>query len=301
MIKAICLGHATYKITIRTDNMPVVGKNIRYEHKDKCGSGTSATVAYLLAKWGIETTFAGVIGNDNYGQEIRKELDSVNIDTRNLETTYENDTDLEITLINNTNNEVTQFTLADNMTYLKKLNFDFSPDLLILDGHDIPAAKAVLAQFPKAISVLYAKNLNANILELCKKVNFVICSKEFAEGLSGVVIDYENPNTLVDVYDKIKRKYEKTQVIVNLGENGALYCINSQIKVSPALKTENKDNSKRDDFFIATFIYQIANGSDIEKSIKFANIMSSLAVTTIGSRTNIPTLEEVQKLYEKNY
>ena len=301
MIKAISLGHATYKMTIRTDKMPTVNKNIRYEQKNGSGGGTAANVAYLLAKWGVETTFAGVIGSDNYGQIIRKEFEDVKIDTRNLETTYENDTDIEVTLINDTNNEVTQLTLADNFTYLKKLNFDFSPDLLFLDGYDSSAAKAVLAQFPKAISFMYAKDLYANILDLCKRVNFIICTKEFAEGLSGTVIDLENPNTMVDVYDKIKRKYEKSQIVISLGENGALYCINNQIKISPALKVDVKDNSKRDDFFVATLAYQIANGSDIEKSIKYANIMSSLAVTTIGTRTNIPTLEEVQKLYEKNY
>lgn len=301
MIKAICIGHATYDISIKTDNLPKPGQKIRYEHKIGCGGGGAANAAYMLAKWGVEVSFSGVIGNDVFGQRIKKEFEEAKVDTRNLETTYDNDTDLSITFINSTNNERTNYVLADNYTYLKKYEFDFTPDLIVTDGYDVNAAKTILGQYPKAISLLDASILTTSMLDLCKRVNFIICSKEFAESLSGILIDFGQIQTLIQVYEKIKSKYEKAQIVINLGEHGALYCIKNQIKISPALKLENVDASGAGDIFNSAFIYTIANGGDIEKAVKFGNIAAGLSIQKIGTRLSVPKLDEVTKLYEKNY
>lgn len=301
MIKAICIGHATYDITIRTQDIPKPGTIHRYEHKIGCGGGVASNIAYMLAKWGIETTFSGVVGNDVYGQRIKKELDSVKIDTRYLETTYDNDTDLSITFINSETNEKMNFTLADNFTYLKKFEYDFTPDLIVTDGYDLNASKTVLGQYPKAISLLDAKELNQNILDLCKRVHFIICSKEFAEAISGITIDFSKTETLIQAYERIKTKFEKAQIVITLGEHGALYCIKNQIKVSPALKLDNVDSTGSGDIFKAAFLYTIANGGDIEKAVKFGNIAAGISIQKVGARYSIPRLEEVTKLYEKNY
>ncbi len=35
-------------------------------------------------------------------------------------------------------------------------------------------------------------------------MNYIVCSKGFAETVSGIKIDYNNPNTLVNIYTSLK-------------------------------------------------------------------------------------------------
>lgn len=301
MIKAICVGQATYDMTVKTKNIPIPNIRYRYDNKLGCGGGHAANIAYMLAKWGIETSFSGIIGSDNYGQEIKKELDSIRVDTRNIETSYENATEIQVNIINEQTNESTSFTLADKNVFLKKYDFDFSPDLIVTDGFEINASKNIINSYPKAISMLYADALTNNILDLCKKVHFLITTKEFAESATGIKIDYDNPNTLVQVYEKLKDKFDKTQIIITLNSKGALYCINNQIKISPALKVQVVDPNGAGEVFRAAFIYIIANGGDLEKAVKFGNIAAGLSVQKLGARPSIPTFDEVNRLYEQNY
>lgn len=301
MIKAICVGHSTYDITVRTDEYPSPNTDIRFIKKVGCGGGEAANIAYMLCKWGMEVSLCSVIGADNYGNIIKKELQSVKADTRFLEVTYDNDTDIRMTLLNSSNSSKITYTLADNYTYLKKYDFDFTPDVIIVDTFDINAAKAVIGQYSKAIKMLYADKYSSNATDLCKKVNFIVCTKEFAEAEIGMLINYADTKTLIQAYEKLKTKYDNAQIVITLQEHGALYCINNQIKVSPAIKTDVVDTTGAGAIFRAAFIHTIANGGDIEKAVKYGNIAAGLSVSKVGGRLSVPELVEVSKLYEQNY
>ena len=70
MTKVLCLGNCSYDITMPLEEFPL--ENIKYRVKEKveCGGGPASNAAYLLGKWGIDTYFAGIVGNDLYGNKI---------------------------------------------------------------------------------------------------------------------------------------------------------------------------------------------------------------------------------------
>ena len=74
-MKALCVGHATYDITLPTNKFPVENKKMRIKKQVACGGGPACNASYLLAKWGIDTTFAGIVGDDYYGNNIISELE----------------------------------------------------------------------------------------------------------------------------------------------------------------------------------------------------------------------------------
>ena len=67
MIKTLSLGQANYDIYVSVDAYPQEGTKTRFINKIGCGGGTACNVSYMLAKWGVSSTFAGVVGNDVYG------------------------------------------------------------------------------------------------------------------------------------------------------------------------------------------------------------------------------------------
>ena len=73
MIRTLSIGHASYDIYVQMEGMPKENSKERFINKIACGGGNAANVAYLLGKWGVSSTFAGVVGNDVFGNRIKKE------------------------------------------------------------------------------------------------------------------------------------------------------------------------------------------------------------------------------------
>ena len=301
MLKAICLGRVCYEINLVMDKLPEEGTTSEFFEKKGNLGGAAGIVACSLARWGINSALACVLGNDVYGTRIRKTLDKMHIDTRYIEPSYDNDTTLSIIQINNFSRKHTIMNLSDKYISLKKCDFDFTPDLIFVDGYDTVQAKNLLERFPKSLSVLDASLITSPVIELVRKAKYVICTQEFAESVTNTKIDFQDVSTLVSVYQKLKKKYLNTEFVVTLGEKGALYCINNQIKISPSLKVNVVDTYGCGTIFRAAFAYTLANGGDIEKSVKMGCIAAGLAATKVGSIWAIPTLEEMKNIYEQNY
>ncbi len=299
MIKVICIGHASYDMYVKVDEFPKENDKLRFVNKIACGGGPASNAAYLLGKWGASSTFAGVVGNDVFGNRIKKELESVGVDTRYMETSFEKDTTISLVIVNSKNASRTVINVADEYVKLKKFDFDFQPDLILVDGHDHYASKSTIERFPKAISVVDADRYTKDIEDICMKVNYIVCSKAFAEAATKMSIDYNNTSTLVNVYDELRNKYDHQNIVVTLEEHGAMYMVDNQIKISPALKVDAVDTTGAGDIFHGAFCYGIANGYPLEKAIKYGNIAAGLSCQTMGARLSVPKLDDVVKIYEK--
>lgn len=301
MLKAICLGRICYDMYLIADKTPAIGTTSEFFEKQSCGGGAAANIGYCLAKWGIHTAISGVLGNDVYGNRIKQEFDKFNIDQRYIEQSYDNDTPLSVVVIDKEKCNHTTYNISDKYIGLKKCDFDFTPDLIVVDGYDVVQARNVIERFPKVVSILDATIVTSSVLDLLRKVDYAVCTREFAESATGVKIDFDDPTTLTSIYKKLKNKYVKTEFVITLGVKGALYCINNQIKITPSLKVEAIDTTGCGNVFRGAFAHTIANGGDIEKATKMGCIAGSLAATKYGARLAIPTYEEVSNIYEQKY
>lgn len=299
MIKVLCIGHSSYDISLQVDEFPKENSKTRFINKIACGGGPAANAAYLLGKWGVSTTFAGVVGNDVFGNRIKKEFESVGVDTRYMETSYDNDTTISLIIINSKNQTRTVLNVADQYPKLKKYDFDFTPDVILVDGHDVVASRNTIEKYPKAITIIDAGRYTDEISNLCKKVNYLVCSKDFAEAATGIKIDYANPKSIINVFSQLIQKYEKQEIVITLEDKGAVYKINNEIKISPALDIKPVvDTTGAGDIFHGAFTYVIAAGGNVEKAVKYGNIAAGLSLKTVGARLSIPKIDEVNKLYE---
>ncbi len=301
MIKTLCIGNASYDNNILMDEFIKEGANLWFDNKNGCGGGTAANIAYSLAKWGVDTTFAGVVGNDVNGNRIKGEFSEVKIDVRFIEMSFEKDTMLNVNLINKSNGEATTIALADEFSKLKKYDYDFNPDLIVSDGYDCYATKSAISRFPKALTLLRPKFATSEVLDLIKFMKHVICPLSVAEKISGAKVDFNNMSTLATLYYKFKAKVQHAQIVITLGEHGALYSVDGEIKISPAIKTAVVDTNGAGDVFAAAYAYVITAGGDFEKAIKYGNIAASLSVSELGIRKSIPSMDQIEKLYVQNY
>ena len=298
-MKVLCIGHTSWDISCPIDGYPVENTKYRFTDNVTCGGGPASNAAYLLGKWGIDTIIATVVGSDTYGDKIKKEFQSVNVRCDYIETAYDKDTSLSLILINKTTGSRTVFNVANEVIPLKKYNYDFTPDIIYTDGHDYGAVSNAINNFPKAIKIIDAGRVTKELLEICKYMDYIVFSKGFAETVSNIKIDYKKPNTLVNVYNALQKKYPRSKIVVTLEQMGAMYQVNNEIKIMPGLKVVAKDTTGAGDIFHGAFTYCIANNYDLEKAVTIANITGGMSVTKLGSRLSIPALSEVIDYYQK--
>ena len=298
-MKVLCIGHSSWDITVPVDDYPTENVKYRFNEKYAAGGGPAGNAAYLLGKWGVDTVIATSIGSDDYGTKIKKEFQSVNVNTDYVETSYEKDTSFSFILVNKKNGLRTVFNVTSEHLPLKKLTYEFTPDIILTDGHDYATSQNAISKYPHAISVIDAGRPVQEVIELCKYIKYIVCSKEFAETVTGLKMDFNNPQTLVNVYTKLQNKYPNSNIVITLESHGALYQVNNQIKIMPGLKCNVVDTTGAGDTFHGAFVYGLANNFDMEKVITLANIAAGLSVQKMGSRLAIPALSDVLDYYTK--
>ena len=287
-MKVMCIGQAAYDITIPVNEYPVENKKIRFDERIECGGGSSSNAAFLLAKWGLQSSFAGVVG---------EELKNIKVDTKYLEKINKKTTTSYI--IANLS-KGTRTILTNREKYIK---LSLKPevkeiDYIFLDGYEYEFAKKVIEDNPKAIKVIDAGSLKEKTIELAKLSDYIVCSKDFAEEFTSKKIDFSNLKTLIDIYDEIENKLNG-KLIITLEEKGSFVKDDSYMIV-PSIKVETLDSTAAGDIFHAAFLYFLSKGMSLKDVLRLSNIAGALSVTKIGGRYSIPSLEEVKRVSDDN-
>ena len=296
-MKILCIGHAAYDITTPVDTYPIENTKNRVHDRVECGGGPTATAAYLLGKWHMDTTFAGIVGKDLYGSRIKKEFEDINVDTRYLQMSEEHTTTSSFILANTSNGSRTTFAYRPSDMKMSDFELDFEPDIILMDGQEYEMSKKLLEKYPNAISIIDAGRSRKEIIELSKMVTYLVCSKEFAENVTEMKFndDYSNKE---EVYKKLESIF-LNNIVVTLEATGCLYKLNDEIKIMPSIKVKPVDSTGAGDIFHGAFTYGIAKGYDFETVLKLSNIAGAISVTRIGTRVSIPTLEEMAAVYNE--
>ncbi len=291
-MKAICVGHSTYDTTLPTTEYPIENHKYRIENHIECGGGPASNGAYLLAKWGIDTTICSVVGDDYYGEKVKEDFERIGANTKYLEKKENHNTSSSFIIANMTNGSRTIITSKKDPIRKLSQKVEDKADLILIDGEHPETAEEVLDNNKDAISVIDAGRLTDDTKHLGKKVKYLVCSKDFAETFSNEKIDINNLDKLIEIYEQLKKYFNNT-VIITLESAGSFTKINGEYKIVPSVRVVAKDSTGAGDIFHGAITYFLGQGYDLEKAIHFSSITSAISVTRIGSRYSIPELEEV--------
>ncbi|MDD2377640.1 MAG: PfkB family carbohydrate kinase [Bacilli bacterium] len=297
-MKILCIGHAAYDITLPVEHMPLENTKNRIHSRVECGGGPASNAAYLLGKWKMDTTFMGIVGNDLYGHNIKKEFDEINVDTTYLEISDEHVTTSSFIIANRENGSRTILTYRPSDMKMSDVDIDFKPDIILVDGQEPELSTKIIKENPEAISIIDAGRSRKEIVELSKLVTYLVCSKQFAEEVTELKIDYDNWDSIVALYHKLEEMFNN-KIVVTLESKGCLYKHLGEIKIMPSIQVKAVDSTGAGDIFHGAFTYGIAKNFDYEKTLKLANIAGAISVTRIGGRYSVPTLEEMEEVYNE--
>ena len=297
-MKILCVGQAAYDITLPIDHYPVENKKINVGQRIECGGGSASICAYMLAKWGMDVSFASVVGNDYYGDIIKSEMQGVNVNLDYLQTMNNVGTAVSFIIANTSNGSRT--ILKDRKAELKMYNQEIGEDfdVILLDGYEKNTAIAAMRKNPDAIKIIDAGKANDITIELSHLVDYIVCSNDFAQDYTKMKMDYDDIESVRKVYDKMKEGF-KGNLIITLEDRGSFTYIDDYM-IIPSIKVVTVDSTCAGDIYHGAFTYFMSNGYDLLETIKLSNITGALSVERVGGRNSIPELDEVMKKYDED-
>ncbi len=291
-MEILAIGKPAVNIYLPLVEFPEEGDIFSIETKNESLGNVAAVSACLLSKWKMSTHFTGVVGNDGYAEKINETFKTYKVDTHYVETAFESGTATNTMILNTKTGAVTKVLYNDRKAQLGKYKYDFSPDLVVMDGTDSAGANAMINNNASVKKVFYARKGDADTLNISKRCNYVICTQNFAE-----MVTKEQPNGtpegFVDFYQKIVDKCGSSNYIVILNDHKILYSRDGKVKLLPEMKINVADSSSFDSIFVGAFTFCYANDVDLDDAIKLSNTAAGISLSKIGEEPSIPSLDDV--------
>ena len=290
-MKYLTIGHASYDITFRLDKFPIENTKQRVKKHIDCGGGPASNAGYLLALWGCDVSFQGVVGKDFYGEMIKAEFKTVGVDTTYLEMVSNFDTMLSFIMANSTNASRTILTSQDETVPKCSISNDNNYDVILVDGEEEEMSKKVLLNNKSAVKIIDAGSFKPGTVNLCPYVDYLVCSKNFALDYTKLEYD-ESIDSLIKIHDKLASDFHNI-VVITLEDKGCFTKIGDTYKLIPSIKVKSVDTTGAGDIFHGAFTYFITHGYSLEDTCKLANLTGALSTLRVGGRFSMPKLEAV--------
>jgi len=303
-MKKICtIGSIGYDLTTYMYQFPKAGETIVGKKfiQNPGGKGDNQVIA--AARVGGDVTFIGAVGDDNYGELLKKSLEANNVKTH-LKIVKNVSSQIATILIDETGqNRIVIVPGANNFVDKKQIddNFDIIKECdIILMQLEIPmeTVEYVVDKFYELNKILILNpapgaELSDNIIKKCT----YLTPNENEIGL----ITKMPYDTIDNIKLAAKCLIDKgaQNVLVTLGEKGAYLKNKDEDIIIPTMKVKAVDTTGAGDCFNGVFAMYLALGKSVIEAIKYANVASSISVTRPGTVPSLPYKEEVEEKFKE--
>lgn len=254
------------------------------------GGGPAATAIVALSRWGISCAFAGVVGDDLFGAEIKRTLDLERVDTTGLLVRPGCGSQFAFIAVEAGTGKRTIFWRHPSGAppTPSELNHDLirSAKVFHTDGLYIEASLAA-ARTAKANGVhivVDAGTLREGSLELARQSDSFIASAGFARALVGDDRPLDACRRLSELGPRV--------VGVTLGERGYVAMAQGVLIERPAYRVQAVDTTGCGDVFHAGFIYGLIQGWNTAQCLDFGAWAAARVSLRLGGRGGIPPLAD---------
>src|SRR5690606_16015414 len=283
------IGSSSIDLVVTASKRPMKGETILGESFKTVPGGKGANQAVAAARLGAEVSMVGCVGNDGFGEEIIKNFTENHVLINNVErvTHFETGT-AHITLADGDNSIIVVKGANDAVTpdFVEKAIDTIRTSNIVLIQQEIPeetveyVAEICFANdVPLLLNSAPARLIKTSVIE---KVTYITPNETEASIL------FQNE----DIHEVLKKYPNK--LLVTEGKNGVRYHDGEKEVVVPSYSVEAVDTTGAGDTFNAAFAVAVAEGKNIQDSIRFANRAASLSVTKFGAQGGMPTREEVE-------
>jgi sulfofructose kinase len=289
----LCIGIAVQDIVMRVQNFPQPGQKISASEFIITGGGCAANAAVSIARLGGRVSFAGPLGGegDQVSNRILADLGKEGIDCGGVVRVDGGTASVSLILLDAEGEK----TIATRRGVNLGGALPKDPDKLVT------GADAVLAdnRFPEFVTAVcraaHARKIPI-IVDLDQTTTLdhpllalgthVIASAEALRGTTGIE----------DYNEGLKRLGDKLPgfVAITDGPHGVFWLEGGKPRHMPAFKVKAIDSLGAGDAFHGAFALGLAEGRDLESTLRFSSAVAALKCLKFGGASSSPRRDEVE-------
>lgn len=296
MKKILVVGSLNMDMVTKVAETPKVGETVSGDGLELIPGGKGANQAVALAKLGANVEMVGLLGQDANGRILKENLCKMGVENKCVKMLENVPTGLALIMVNASGD--------NSIVVIPGANGEIGPDNVkaewfegvdyVLCQLEIPVetveqvlrmakevgAKTILNPAP-------ARRLSRNLLSL---VDILIPNQTEFELLTEIKISVKED--LIRGYQYLNTLGIK-ELIVTLGEKGALY-YNGKDFIEVAAKTVKVvDTTAAGDSFIAGVCDSLARGLSMLQALEMGTKLAAITVTRFGAQSSLPTRYEI--------
>lgn len=285
-IEVYGLGQCPLDYIGRIDAYPPPDVKCEFTDLTVEGGGPAATAMVALSRWGISCAFAGVTGDDVFGERIRASLADEGIDTGGIVVREGGASQFAFIVAEPATARRTIFWRRPTGSPLSPDELDYEmirrARVIHTDGLFMEAALAACRAGRDAgvPIVLDAGSLREGMLDLARMSDYCVVSETFARALVG-------DRGALQACHRLKALGPPV-VGVTLGEKGYIALVGDEVIERPAYPVQAMDTTGCGDIFHAGITYGLVKGWGVEKSLDFAAWAAAMVTRKLGGRAAIP-------------
>lgn len=303
MYDVCVVGSLNMDLVLSVDKIPSIGETILANDLKKIPGGKGANQAVASARLGSKVVMVGCVGNDDNGNILIENLKKDEIEVNYIKTIDEIPTGIALITVDKKAN--------NSITVVPGANMQISVEDICNLDKVIEDSKLVVAQFETPIETITkafniakekgkftilnpapAKEINQELISLS---DVIVPNETETQVITG--IDPKDDTSIKEAGQVLIEKGAKN-VIITLGSRGAAVIDKDNFMIIDAYKVDAVDTTAAGDSFIGGVAYYLTKHGRYDynflcDAVKFANKVSSIAVTKEGAQSSLPYLKEV--------
>ena len=296
--KILVIGSINMDMVARIEHIPQPGETVLGLGYSFAPGGKGANAAVAAARLKAQVSFAGCVGDDDYGRSLRQNLQSEGVDDRLLRTAADAPTGYAPILV--------QPSGENSIIVFAGANRSIRPE-------DVPAmfrepVDAVMLQLeiPQEIVLLAGREAEARgipvildagpacsfPLEQMRGLAIVSPNETETQALTGLPVQSEAEARRAA--EALRARSGGADVVLKMGSRGAYLLTATESRLVPAFPVRAVDTTAAGDTFTAAMTVAYLRGLPLSEAVRYGCAAGALATTRLGAQPSLPTAEEVE-------
>ncbi|USS54227.1 MULTISPECIES: ribokinase [Pseudomonas] len=298
--KVVVVGSLNMDLVARAQRLPRAGETLPGEAFFTAPGGKGANQAVAVARLGGSVAMVGNIGDDAYGQQLRKALEREGVDCQAVSVcqgvssgvaliTVDAASQNCIVIIPGGNGLLTPQTVQRFDTLLQAAD-------VIICQLEVPAETVAWAlarghELGKRVILNPAPATGPLPSTWFGHIDYLTPNESEAEALTGIAVT--DQGSALRAGERLLQ-LGAGKVIITLGAQGALLVTAQGHQHFPAPVVQPVDTTAAGDTFVGGFAAALVRGLEEGEAIAFGQRAAALSVTRVGAQPSIPYLSELQ-------
>ncbi|WP_410647352.1 ribokinase [Amycolatopsis sp. cmx-4-54] len=283
--QVLVIGSANADLVVPVDRRPGGGETVLGGDTVLSPGGKGANTAVAAARLGADVALLGAVGDDPYGELLKRSLAESGVNTDSLRTSERPTGIAYITVTPDGENSILVSPGANSALRPEDVDLDGAEVVVLsleipLETVEHAVAKAVESGVKTLLNLSPAAELSAKTL---KGLDVLLVNEHEAAFLLGGEADFPK---LLELGPKA--------AVVTLGAKGAAVVTAEGVTEVPSPKVEAVDTTGAGDAFAGALATSLAKGDGLADAARKAVKVAAITVTRQGAQPSYPTASELE-------